>query len=254
MLTLHDVTLGWERLKLDRPRRVFVHHPHLLSWIERNLNDWLNEIVARAAGDLTPHPCQICKVPKVGGLVRPGGVLDLQDEVIYNAILSRCHPEIWRVLGPTQGRYDLAYQLQPPSDGTRWIRTGLQVWRSFREKSIEELDRGSQYVLFTDVTAFYENIDLDRLGSDIRDLGVDHRLLDLLMNCLRRWSLPRGRGIPQGYSASDILAKLFMFNVDSNLVSAGFRHLRYVDDMRIFSETSTVAKRALLFLGDLLRD
>lgn len=58
--------------------------------------------------------------------------------------------------------------------------------------------------------------------------------------------------MPQSNSASDILAKLYLDNVDKGLKNAGFNHLRYVDDFRIFCNSSE-AKRALIELTRLLR-
>src|SRR5262249_26538754 len=75
----------------------------------------------------------------------------------------------------------------------------------------------------------------------------------LLMDLLNRWAVPRGKGIPQGYSGSDILAKLYMDPVDRGMRNYGFKHLRYVDDIRVFCKSSLEAKQALLRLNDLVR-
>ena len=73
------------------------------------------------------------------------------------------------------------------------------------------------------------------------------------MCLLNRWAVPCGKGIPQGYSSSDILAKIYLDPVDRGMVNAGFKHLRYVDDIRVFCRTSLEAKQALLKLNDLVR-
>ncbi len=75
----------------------------------------------------------------------------------------------------------------------------------------------------------------------------------LLSDCLNRWAQPRGKGIPQGYTAADILAKLYLTSVDINLRNEGFDHLRYVDDIRVFCRTHRDAQQALLLLTELLR-
>jgi len=83
---------------------------------------------------------------------------------------------------------------------------------------------------------------------------MDDESLKVLMECLRRWSRPRDKGIPQGYSGSDILAKVYLNRVDRGLRTAGFTHLRYVDEIRIFRKNRLEAKRALLKLNQLLRN
>jgi hypothetical protein len=252
--SLQELQVAWKRLKLDRRKRVFVQHPYLIGWIESILDDWLGEVRRRLATGYSPHPSLVCNVPKGSGFVRPGTVLHSMDEVVLNAALGRLHKNLWTVLAPSQGTVDIAYQLQDPSSGIPWIKADLTVWKSFRKKSLAELDNGAQYVLITDIAAFYENIDLTRLGSDLNGLGVDSELHRLLMDCLRKWAAPRGRGIPQGYSGSDILAKLYMRNIDAALMQSGYKHLRYVDDIRIFCIRKVEAKKALLLLQELLRD
>lgn len=76
----------------------------------------------------------------------------------------------------------------------------------------------------------------------------------LLSSCLHRWAHPRGKGIPQGYSASDIIAKVYLEPVDRTLRNDGFDHLRYVDDIRVFCRDFRQAKKALLRLTELLRN
>lgn len=102
-----------------------------------------------------------------------------------------------------------------------------------------------------DLAGFYDNIDLGRLRSDLRGLGASEEILDVLFVCLNRWAEPRGKGIPQGYTASDILAKAYMDPVDRAIRNAGYQHLRYVDDLRVFCKDGIDAKRALGLLSEL---
>jgi hypothetical protein len=111
-----------------------------------------------------------------------------------------------------------------------------------------------QYVLFADIAGFYENIDLRRLSSDLNEIKFTKARRELAMTFLKRWAHPRGKGIPQVSSASDILAKIYLNPIDQALRNAGYAHLRYVDDIRIFCRSELEAKRALLCLDRLLRD
>jgi hypothetical protein len=249
-----DLDLAWVRAKSDRPERCFVTYPHLITWIETNLKSGLDRLQARIDTGYSPSACQVCNAPKPKWMVRPGAVLELNDELVLNAILGRFHSEIWNAIGWSQGDPDVAYQFQKTSVGPRWVRSDFRVWNEWREKSLEELDEDVQFVVFADIAAFYENVDLQRLRSDLRSIGISTASVDLLITLLARWAHPRGKGIPQGYSASDILAKIYMAPVDRALRNAGFRHLRYVDDIRIFCRDSLEARRALLKLNDLLRN
>jgi hypothetical protein len=49
------------------------------------------------------------------------------------------------------------------------------------------------------------------------------------------------------------LAKLYLNSVDHGLADDGFKHLRYVDDIRIFCRSRPEAQRAIVLLSKLLR-
>jgi len=251
--SLEELRLAWARVKLDRPDRCFVDHPFLVKWVEWDLETWLDGLRAELAAGYVPRPCQLCAAPKAGSLVRPGAVLDIRDETVYNFLVGRFFAGICGVLKGSQGDPDVAYQLATEPDGPQWLEAGCRIWRQWRERSIEKLDQGASYVLVADITGFYDNIDIGKLVSDMRaidDLGPE---LELLNDCLRRWATPRSRGIPQGYSASDILAKVYLSSVDSALRNEGFVHLRYVDDFRVFLRSKRDARRSILSLSRLVR-
>jgi hypothetical protein len=248
-----DFDVAWRRLKEDRPNRCFVTHPHLLGWIESDLNGWLQSVAAKIDKGYSPHDCETCFVPKFNWMVRPGSVLTLEDELVFNAILGSFHKAIWKGIGWAQGDPDAGYRLSQPTKTPKWVQNDFRIWKEWRTRSLAKLTDGVFYVLVTDVAGFYENIDLGRLASDLKSLGTDDTLLHVLSKCLNRWAHPRGKGIPQGYSASDILAKVYMDPIDRALRNEGFTHLRYVDDIRVFCKSSLEAKHALLTLNDAIR-
>jgi len=249
-----DLELAWRRVKFDRPDRCFISHPHLLHWIEQDLEGWIRHIQAELLSGYVPRPALRCLEPKEKALVRPGAVLDVVDEVVYNAVVGACYTPFLIHIGSAQGDPDVAYQLRHSDRTVAWLKRGFPVWTEWRLTSLQRLDSGALFVVVSDIAGCYENIDLHRLRSDIRLPAIRDDLLDLLMDCLNRWAHPRGKGIPQGYSASDILAKMYLAPLDEGLRNAGFDHLRYVDDLRIFCSTLRQAKQALLLLAELLAD
>lgn len=251
VVELDELQLAWRRLKNDRPDRVFVNHPHLISWVEQDLVGWLQQIQTHLAAGYAPRQCFICLVPKPGSLLRPGAVLHLEDEVVYNVLVGRLYRHIWNEIAGLQGDPDVAYQLARPDDAENWVRSDFLVWKQWRERSVAKLASGPSYVVVTDVTGFYENIDFPKLMSALRSAGAAEPELALLSECLNRWAHPRAKGIPQGYSSSDILAKFYMCQIDVLLRREGYVHLRYVDDIRIFCRTKQEAKRAIMRLAQL---
>ena len=60
------------------------------------------------------------------------------------------------------------------------------------------------------------------------------------------------RGLPQGYSASDVLAKAYLHPVDQSLAGRGYTHVRWVDDFRIFVRNKEEGRLVLLLLAEQL--
>lgn len=109
-------------------------------------------------------------------------------------------------------------------------------------------------MLLTDIAGYYENIDLGRLIQELQVAGVAAPIPSMLSKCLNGWAEPRRRGIPQGYSPSDVLAEFYLDRVDRQLHAAGFVHLRYMDDIRVFATSDVGARRALHLLTTVLRE
>ena len=241
-----ELELAWRRVRRDMNERHFIVHPRIVNWIEQNLGDWLGNIGNRLSTDYNARPSRFVGVPKSGGLVRPGSILELEDSVVYNLLVGRILPAIIQHLDWSRGDVDTAYPLARDAAAVDWTGIGFSVWRNWREKSVAKLSsKGVEYVVVSDITGFYENIDLQRLSSELRTVGGSNDVVDLLEKCLRNWALPRNEGIPQGYSASDILAKLYLDAVDRHIRNDGFAHVRYVDDIRIFCKSKVDARRAI---------
>ena len=249
-----DLPTAWKRMRADRPDRAFTTHRHLFDVIEKDLEGWFSIVRERVNSGFYPSESVVLDIPKPNWLVRPAHIVTLEDELIYTGLLGTFHGPIWERLKWSQGGPDIAYRLSSPSKTPNWVQSGLNVWEDWRVKSLAAVTHEVFFVLTTDVTGYYENIDHNRLASDLKSLNLPQNLHSGLMTYLARWAGPRGKGIPQGYSASDILAKLYMDPVDRVLKNAGFTHLRYVDDIRVFCRTMLEAKNALLKLNELVRN
>lgn len=148
---------------------------------------------------------------------------------------------------------DYSYRLNGANHPSVWVLDRFKGWENFRIKSVAKLKNYS-HVVVADIAAFYENIDLSRLVSEVKSLGVPSAEVELLSKALNRWASTSGRGLPQGCIPSDILAKLYMDSIDKALKNKGYDHYRYVDDIRIFCNSEQEAKQAIIDLAILLRE
>ena len=183
-----NLDLAWRRILFDRPERVFVSHPYLFELIELDLPDWLARLKQRIIEGYSPSSCLAVNVPKTDWQVRPGGYLRLDDEVLYAALIGSCYERVCQSLRWSQGDPDIAYQLPVGAENVDWVRRGFLIWREWREKSIERIHRGAGFVLFSDISGFYENIDLGRLASDLSRMHLNDEAGALLSSCLHRWA------------------------------------------------------------------
>lgn len=245
---------AWERLQYDINKRHFLSYNYQLQLIRMDLSNWLTIKKAEFdSGNYNPSSCFICEVPKGKELVRPGTHLTIDDSLIYIALITDCCQNIFDKLKWSQNVIDFSYVLSDNHKREDWFVNQFESWSNFRIESLKKIEKGASYVVFTDITGFYENIDIPRLISDLRNCDIDHQIINQISKCLNKWSSINNKGIPQGQSPSDILAKLYLNAVDLGLKNSEFDHLRYVDDIRIFCKTKSVAKRALIELTQLLR-
>jgi len=247
----HEWALGWRRAKRDHDRCDFGNRPFTDLLVDRNHAEFLAYLHARAHSGWVPGSAQRCYLLKGRGLVRPGALLDVADEVLYNVLVGSLHAVLREGIRWSQGDPDLAYPLAEDSGHVAWIADWREPWRRWRALSTERLS-ASTHVVFTDVSACYENMDIGRLGAELRGLGCPGPIVGDLLACLRKWAVPRGRGIPQGYDASNILAKVYMSAVDGQLTAQSINHLRYVDDMRVFCTGYGQALRAIQWVTETL--
>lgn len=254
LVALLDLQTAWQRLKYDLKKRVFIRHPYAERLIEHDLPGWLEICRADLAdGRYAPKSMFVCDVPKGRGLIRPGSQLAHVDRLVYAALVGACLPAIHRRLAWSQGAVDFSYRLAVDPRNVMWIRDSFTGWKEFRERSLHRINQGFAWVTLTDISAFYENIDIGLLMSDLRETGAPRTVVDQIGVCLNRWAQVPGRGIPQGQSPSDILAKLYLNNVDMVLRDMGYVHMRYVDDIRVFCRTEVECKAMLIELSKQLR-
>lgn len=139
--------------------------------------------------------------------------------------------------------------------GNRWM---LKPWKHQFSRFVERVEKlyhiGNSWIASTDIVAFYDTIDHERLSGLVsRYCGDDKKFEDLFRQCLSKWSAHNadstmGRGIPQGSNASDFLANLYLHEIDRKLISNGYTYVRYVDDIRILgADISTVQHGLILF-------
>lgn len=109
------------------------------------------------------------------------------------------------------------------------------------------------WVCSTDIKTFYDSIDRVRLIKVLQrsvDCDVALRLIDraILTPIVTRGSqrtayagFKRSLGVPQGLSISNILAAIYLMDVDGPMIQLGVKYWRYVDDVLMIGRRDDVA-------------
>lgn len=195
-----DFDTAWKILKRDYAERGFVRNPYAFPLIEVDRDSWISEIsdsVTRSA--YSPGPMRVVDVPKGNGSIRAGSYLRPRDALVYSAVIAATLPNIQQLFRSQATLFDYAYRLKMDRNPNPWFRNRFECWDSFRRDSLKLLDSGEfDCVVMTDLAAYYDNIDIPTLISDLNQIDVPSDIVTLLSKCLNRWVHVTGRGVPQG--------------------------------------------------------
>ncbi|GLY51891.1 RNA-directed DNA polymerase [Lentzea sp. NBRC 102530] len=206
-------------------------------------------VLARIHDDnVRPTGVQIVDYPKDVINVRPLARFTIDDHLIYSTLVF----QIARSIDNTIGRAVHSYRWLWNDNGFRApVRSWIRMQR--RCRSLLKKD-GTLKLAKTDISSFYEGVDLDTLVDDIDYLDIGNynpgRLrgfLDGFQEAHHAW------GLPQGLDASGLLANLYLTPVDEYLRRRKLQYFRYSDDIDIFSRDWEELREAISDINKILR-
>lgn len=195
-------------------------------------------------------------VPKDSFFLRPAARPHLEDLILYRALANHIGLKASRSLGDAV--FSARFHLRNGGLihwSEQWTKFDRAFWVSY--------DKGFRHVLITDITAYFININIENLRKIIlSNMGKSEELPAviefLFQNLLKPWAQKgrnKGYGLPQGGSASTILANIYLSHVDACLTrNRDIRYLRYSDDIRVLAKNETNLKIALkTLINELMR-
>lgn len=199
-------------------------------------------------------------LPKGSGIQRPVLLLSVEDQILYQSVVNVIAEKHQAKYGDLIDNRTFG-NVYAGSDSLFFLRPWVESYQSYNSALRAAIDEGARYVADFDLTAFYELIDHRVLKTLLLDrIQVDPELVELLINLLGHWMKPASKvitginhGIPQGPLASGIVSECVMhhFDVSEVVDLPGVRYFRYVDDIKLLSESQADLRRALVRL-DLL--
>jgi len=197
-------------------------------------------------------------IPKKGFGERYGLETDFFDRFVYQSICSFLIP----FYDPLLGHRVLSYRYDPaPLDVKYLFKNKIDRWFTFEGVTLT-FRRSGRHLLITDLSNFFENVSrvqivnaLEKAVPDIVATGPEklqiRNAIATLDRLLTQWTFSRDHGLPQNRDASSFLSNILLSSVDREMTRRGYDYFRYVDDIRIITDSELHARRAL---QDLIRE
>jgi len=254
------------------------HAPDPFRYSDYNLRDpsFLDRIeVSLRQGVYRPNLPLEVTFPKSEFAIRPGRRIELEDLAIVYYCLIAISEEL-------EGRLKAGVTAYRIRKGTppiivqqaslilpRYLRKKMQIvdpWYNAWPKFIKRLRReyrefSRRYIGTSDITSFYEDVDLGllRVGLANRVRKSTLPLVNLLVEMYQGWAIRdvhlvrQNRGLPQGTSSSGVIANYFLMAFDDELHkyahAKGLRWFRYNDDMRLLGSRREDVRLGLRTIG-----
>jgi hypothetical protein len=181
-------------------------------------------------------------IPKARGGYRVVHQLDPMEAIAYTAMAYEIGGSIEAKRAPAAAQIACSYRINIANGS---FFDGGSGWGDFKEKS-QSLAGENDFAAITDISDFYNQIYLHRLHNAIEAADPGHKSLasdieDFVMALNNKAS----QGVPVGPAASIVMAEAVMIDIDEFIQQCDVQHTRYVDDIRMFSDSKAKLSEAL---------
>jgi RNA-directed DNA polymerase len=128
------------------------------------------------------------------------------------------------------------------------------------ERVIDYTKNGFKFVVDIDIKGFFDNIPHDLILTLLRSEIADGNILDIIEIFLKSGVdedgviTPTTRGTPQGGVISPLIGNVVLNYLDWKYEKAGYKFVRYADDVVILCKSRKQAEDALAFTKEILVD
>lgn len=222
--------------------------------INGNLQQLINSNVTSNGGTYLASERAMLNIPKSNFTLRYTLETSILDRAIYLGLASN----LIKYYDPLLPWNVFSHRLNQDKKPHKYLfKRGVKAWQDFVGVIQSEITN-TNVLLSTDLTNYFENIDLAVLKKSFLDLIPETEIKDSpetvintiesLFGYLEKWGYSKSRGLPQNRDASSFLANIYMLPIDKYMINSGYKYYRYMDDIKIVCEDSFSAKKALKVL------
>lgn len=222
---------------------ILSNHDRIQEYFDKNL-EYNN-------GEFKPLNRIILNIPKKGSTLRYSLETCIYDRLAYHSFGLKLIEQLDKILPRRvfSHRYD---NTKRNASNRRYLfLNAIEQWKKFEE--FVRIDSHNKTILFTDLLNYYENININKLESNLlyalskidvsgRDKAALRFCIQSLNNCLKYWSFNGQNGLPQNRDISSFLANIYLLKIDEYIIEKGCDYYRYMDDIRIICNNREQAR------------
>ena len=261
----NNLYLAWKRIQTStQPRYKYLCKKSFdaFSWsLETNLKLLSSEIINRV---YEPSRTSKFYLPKKSGLVRPITLLNVKDQIFYQAIINLiCKSKINEIKRFRNSEVFGGFNIDDSSS-----IFFLSKWKNEHDKYQCKIKKyfnsGYNWLAKFDLASFFDVIDHKILINIFCKDSLSDELKEDFLKALEKWTQPQAinffhsQGIPQGSCASTILADIYLHLLDEKIIKVALKnnikYLRYVDDIVLMGKKQAVTEKVLIQLDIVARE
>ncbi len=244
-ITLNNDSLTWS------VKYVYKHSdgdlfPKILEMeaIKNTCMDFVNLIAGKSLENFSPGASRRFIVSKGDISYRQATQLDPQDNIILSALIYQFGQNIEN----RRLAEDIIYSYRFQPDINHGFYSNKTSWNDFWKKAYAK-SRNCKYVLYSDISDFYNQICHDTLENQLKESQFPNQAIKWLMEMLKSTTAKVPRGIPVGPHGVHLLAEATMIPIDNCMQTNGLNFIRYVDDILVFCDSKKSVKKAAYLIA-----
>ena len=228
-------------------------YPFELKFLEDRKEEVANELGSLDLNQYHPMSLVEALVPKSKFGFRTAHQPFPIDTAIYTALVLRIFDAVEAGRDPKENNRAFSYRKIPGLNPSLFFEDRTyRNWLGVIEANV--FSDGYSHVIRTDISDYYSRVYRHRLENILESLSGEPKIVKKIEGFISDWRSRQSFGLPVGSSASRLLAEAALNDTDMGLISEGYEHTRYVDDMLIFIRKGQDPYAALGYLAKQLTE